>query len=421
MKTLFKNAKVLQLNQDKGYIEADVVVEDNKILFVGNGFDANVDKIVDVAGNILMPGFVDAHAHSAMTILRSLKDDVNLQDWLFNNIFPREEKMTENDVYWGTMLAICEYLRAGITTVQDYYFHEDGLIRAFNECGFRASVAMGYLTSGRGESEEYLKAQLEQINNSKLLYPVCTSHSIYVKTKEQLESLAEFANKHNLPKSLHLSETKKEVDDCVRERGILPTEYLEGLGYLDNKCTTYHGVHLTDKEFEILKKHNANIVTCPSSNIKLASGIANVRDMQKHGINVAIGTDGASSNNNLDMFKEMFLVATLSKVQANDPAVVSARDVLKMATVNGAKALYIDDVGEIKVGNNADIILVDTTKPHMQPCDNVLSNLVYCAKSSDVYFTMIDGKVLFENGKVNLPVDEQTIIEKVNEIRQRLA
>ena len=232
--------------------------------------------------------------------------------------------------------------------------------------------------------------------------------------------MLKFANDNNLPLSVHLSETLKEVGDCTLEHNqMTPPAYLESLGYLDRECLCYHCVHMDKDDLQILADYGASVATCPSSNIKLASGIAPIYAMQNKGLNIAIGTDGASSNNCLDMFKEMFLVATLSKVSLYDASVVSAKEVLEMATLNGAKALGVNS-GEIAVGKNADIILVNTKEPHMQPDTNVVSNLVYSAKGSDVYFTMVNGKILYENGTYNIGESIEEIYKKANEIRNRL-
>lgn len=419
MKILFKNAKILDLNLESGYKIGDVLVVEDKIAYVGNKCTLEYDKIIDVNGNILSPGFVNAHSHSPMTIFRGLKDDVSLDEWLFDNILPLEKKLTEEDVYYGTMLAICEYLRAGITTVQEFYSFEKSIIKAFEDGKFRASVGMGILKADNTQNNLNIET-LNLINKTKNLKPVCTAHSIYGVNEEYLEEIVTFAKQNNLPLSIHLSETLKEVGDCSVKYNLTPPQYLEQLGFFDRKCTCYHCVHMDKDDLQILADYNVNVVTCPSSNIKLASGIAPIYAMQNKNINIAIGTDGPASNNSLDMFKEMFLVATLSKVNIYNSSAVTVRDVLKMATINGAKALDFEDIGEIKVGKKADLILIDTTKPHMQPCANVLSNLVYSAKSSDVYLTMINGEILYENGKLNLPISEMEIINKVNKIRERI-
>lgn len=420
MKVLFKNAKILNLELEQGYQNGDVLVEDDTITFIGKNYVGNADKTIDVNGNLLSPGFINCHAHSAMTVLRGIKDDVSLEEWLFDNIFPREEQLTSEDIYYGTLLAICEYLRAGITCIQDYYFHEESILKALNESGFRARIALGFL-GDRSTEIEYLNKQYDEIKKCPLIEPVVTAHSIYVTSEENLTKLITFAKKNNLPLAIHLSETLKEVGDCtVKNNNLTPPQYLEKLGFFDIKSCCFHCVHMDKDDLQILKDYEVDVVTCPSSNIKLASGIAPVYAMKNKGLNIAIGTDGAVSNNNFDMFKEMFLVSNLTKVNLYKPDVLSATEVLKMATINGAKTLGFNNIGEIKVGNKADLILIDTKKPHMQPERNLISHLVYSAKSSDIYLTMINGKILYENGKVNIGISEEEIIKKVNETANRI-
>jgi len=420
MKTLFKNAIILQLDLPKGYFKGDVVVEDDKIIFVDKRYNGSYDKKINVNGNILSPGFINTHTHSPMSILRSVKDEVNLQSWLFDNIFPMEQQLTYDDVYYGTILSICEYLKAGITSIQEYYFYEDAILKALDDCSYRATLSLGFLTE-KDKTEKYLEKQFCAIEKSPLIRPVCTFHSMYLIDKKQIVDLMNFAHKNGLPVSTHLSETKKENLDSIKEHGKTPTEYLEELKYFDNPSNSYHCVHLSNNDLKIFKKHKASITTCPSSNLKLGSGIPNVFKFLKKGINVAIGTDGPASNNNLDMFKEMFLTATLSKSLSNCKNNISPNEILKMATINGAKAMYYEKIGEIKVGNYADLILIDTNSPHMQPKTNILSNLVYSAKSSDVYLTMINGKILYNKGKFFLPFNVKDIYKKVNAIRKRIS
>jgi len=426
LKILFRNAKILDLTKEKGYFCGSVVVEEDLITYVGEKEPRMaVDKVIDVQGNILMPGFVNAHAHTPMTLLRGAKDDCCLDTWLNEGVWPLEAKMTNEDVYWGQMLGIAEYVRAGITTFDDFYFHYDGMCRAINKAGIRARfcVAVSISSPPNANFDKELEDNYElvkKLTNPKLVNIVATAHAIYTISEEKFFALLKFANKNNLSLSLHLSETLKEVGDCTQKNnGLTPPAYIEQLGMLDRPCLCYHCVHMDKDDLQILADYNASVATCPSSNLKLASGIAPIYAMQNKGLNIAIGTDGAASNNSLDMFKEMFLVATLSKVNIYDASVVSARQVLQMATVNGAKALDINS-GEIKVGKNADIILVSLQEPHMQPQDNIISNLVYSAKSSDVYFTMVGGKVLYENGKYNIGEDIETIYKKAEDIRKRL-
>lgn len=427
MKTLFYNAKLLQVGEKVNILEnSSVVVTDKIITYVGNNPPKdNYDKLIDVKGNVLMPGFVNTHAHTPMTLLRGVKDDASLSDWLYDAILPYEAKLTEEDVYWGEMLGIAEYVRSGITAVEENYFNFEGMTKALAKSGFRARIGIGpkVINSEKYNCYKDIKKQYKIIKKNtdeSLISVVCFAHAIYSVTEEYFDDILKFANENNLNLSIHLAETLKEVGDCTQKNnGLTPPAYLEKLGYLDRPCLCAHSVHLDKDDLQILADYDASVSTCPSSNIKLASGIAPIFAMQNKGINISIGTDGTASNNNLDMFKEMFLVATLSKVSINDPSVVKAEEVLNMATINGAKALFINS-GEIAVGKNADIILINTNQPHMKPDTNLISNLVYSAKGSDVYFTMIGGKIMYEDGNYYLGEDISTIYNKVNQIRQRL-
>ncbi|MBO7526682.1 MAG: amidohydrolase, partial [Clostridia bacterium] len=395
MKILFKNARILNLENNNGYINGCVVVDDDIISYVGNNApNCKYDRVIDVKNNILMPGFVNAHSHTAMSILRGVKDDVPLQEWLMDGVVVIEEKFTDQDVYWGQMLGMAEYARNGITSFEENYFLYEGLTKAISKAKYRVRIGVGPRIDDKNNSD-YIK-NLSDANeiilkntNPKLVNRVVYAHSVYTISEDNFYSMLEFAKNEDLPLSIHLSETLKEVGDCTeKNNGLTPPAYLESLGYFDRKCLCYHCVHMDKDDLQILSDYDVGVVTCPSSNIKLASGIAPIYAMQNKGLNIAIGTDGAASNNSLDMFKEMFLVATLSKVSLYDASVVSARDVLKMATENGAKALGFNS-GKIEVGKNADIILINTNSPHMQPDENIISNLVYSANGSDVYLTMI--------------------------------
>lgn len=426
MKILFKNARVLNLSSPGGYYDGHVVVNGNLIEYAGEELPkGEFDRVIDVNGNILMPGFVNAHTHTAMALLRGVKDDAVLDDWLFNGVVPIEDRMTKEDVYWGQMLGIAECVRNGITCLEEGYFYFDALADAVVKSGIRARIGIGPRIHGDNSNNYYenLKQTYEMINSknkNNLLSVACFAHAIYTVDEEMFYHMIKFANDYNLPLSIHLSETLKEVGDCTAKlNGVTPPAYIESLGYFDRECLCYHCVHMDKDDLQILADYGASVATCPSSNIKLASGIAPIYAMQNKGINVAIGTDGPASNNSLDMFKEMFLVATLSKVSLYDASVVSAKEVLSMATLNGAKALGVN-AGEIAEGKLADIILVNTKEPHMQPDVNVISNLVYSAKGSDVYLTMVNGEILYETGKYNIGEDIETIYKNANNRRLKL-
>ncbi|MBQ3494610.1 MAG: amidohydrolase [Clostridia bacterium] len=422
MKILFKNAKILNLDTPSGFIFGNLEVVDDIITNLGE-FDEQqaYDRIIDCKSNILMPGFVDTHCHTPMTILRSFKDDAPLDAWLFDNILPAEAKLTPTDIYWGEMLGIAESVRAGITTLEEGYFFNDEIYNAIKKSKIRARIGFGPTTRDVGMSNlEYLQTQSQMLQETPLIKKVCFVHSIYTTDEQTISECVDYTAQNNIPRSIHLSETLKEVGDCTTQNNQkTPPRFLEDLGYFDRNCLCYHCVHMDKDDLQILADYDVSVSTCPSSNIKLASGIAPIYAMQNKGINITIGTDGVASNNSLDMFKEMFLVATLSKVNIYNAEVVSAKDVLKMATENGAKALGFN-TGKIEVGRLADIILINIDQPHYYPQDNLISHLVYAGKSSDVYLTMIGGNIVYENGKFNIGEDIKEIYKNVEQIRRNL-
>ena len=287
MVTLFRNAKILDLDSEKGYFEGSVIVEGDLITYVGNKEPrVKVDKVIDVGGNILMPGFVNAHAHTAMTILRGIKDDVPLQEWLYDNIIPCESKLSQEDVYWGQMLGIAEYARNGITAVEELYFNYEGLCKAVAKSGIRARISVGakVCTPKGYNCYKDLANQYKIIKkhtNEKLVNISCFAHAIYSTSEEKFFDILRFAKNYNLPLGIHLAETLKEVGDCtLQHNNLTPAGYLESLGYLDRPCLCAHCVHMDKDDLQILADYEASVATCPSSNIKLASGIAPIYAMQ---------------------------------------------------------------------------------------------------------------------------------------------
>ena len=418
MKYHFYNANILSAGE---IIKGDVVVEDNVITYVGSSIDTISDRKIDVNGNLLMAGFVNAHTHSPMSIFRGIADDIDLNSWLFDKIFPAEQKLTPEDVYWGEMLGIAEQVRAGITTIEECYFFYDKLLEAINKSGIRCRIGIpnNFQECEDGKMKEFLDSIISQLDNE-LIKPVIYAHSIYTLSDDELNYLVDYSAKNKLPMSMHMSETLKEVGDCTVKNECTPPEYLENIGFLDRKTTLYHCVHLDKDDIKILADYNVNVVTCPSSNLKLASGIAPIYSMLNQGLNICIGTDGVASNNAFDMFKEMFLVATLNKALLYDASIISAKQVIEMATKNGATALGFDRCGDIKVGNLADLILLDLNAVHHQPLNNIISNIVYSAKSSDVYFTMVNGKILYENGKFYIGENIEDIYSNRKKIAKRI-
>ncbi len=427
MNTRFYNARILTMEEKKELFEGELWIEGSKIIYVGPakskeelaGCPVEWDRQIDAKGNVLMPGFKNAHTHSGMTAMRSYADDLPLQAWLEQKIFPMEAKMTGEDVALLTKLAILEYLTSGVTSIFDMYLTPETIAQACEETGMRVVQVSGINKFGptlKVLEERYLKLNGRHPLSSFML----GLHAEYTCTKELLEQIAELAHKYQAPIFTHNSETAAEVAGCVERYGMTPTVFLDSLGMFDYGGGNYHCVHVTDEDIAVFKKKNLSVVTNPGSNTKLASGIAPIQKFLDAGINVAIGTDGPSSNNCLDMFREMFLVTGLAKLVNQDASAVDAMEVLKMATVGGAKAMGLADCDVLAPGKEADLIMIDLHQPNMQPLNHIAKNIVYSGSKQNVKLTMIHGKVLYENGNYQIGMDPEEIYTKANEIIQRV-
>lgn len=420
MKTLFKNVRLLKMNGDPIQI-TNLLVDGNKISYIGEDYEQflPVDRIIDGKENLLMPGFKNAHAHNAMALLRSYADDLPLQEWLFDKILPLEDKLTSKEVYQFTKLGILECLSSGITANFDYYFHYDGMFKATEEMGIRTVIL---LTPSLPENELAILHE-KYSDPNKLITIMFGLHAEYTLSDGWLDMIHRLVHKYKVPFYTHCSETVKERDECVLRHGVTPFKFFYEKGMFDYGGGIYHGVSLTDEEMDLIAKNNLYVVTNPGSNTKLASGICDTVKLVNKGVKVAIGTDGPASNNCLDMFKEMFLTTGLAKLFNQDPSVMDALEVLKMATVNGAKAMGLDNADTLEVGKLADMILIDLNKPNMRPIHAIEKNLVYSGSKDNVILTMVDGKILYEDGKfyVNEPVENiyedcQKMFEKLKTI-----
>lgn len=421
MKTLLKNAKILKMNGEKIFT-SNIVIDENRIAYIGNDFDqfGPFDVVRDIKNNLIMPGFKNPHTHSAMTFLRSKVDDLPLQEWLFDNIIPRENHLTEDDVYIFTKLAILEYLSSGITGCLEQYYFPASIKKAFEEYGFRSAILLAYEENGPYTSET-IKKWINESRNQKdpLVTYVLGCHSEYLSTPGQLKVIHSLLEETKLPFFFHVSETEKEVNECFEKRGISPVEYMEENNMFINGGGGFHCVHFEPEDINIFKKNNLTIVSCPGSNCKLGSGIAPLNVYLKAGVNIALATDGPASNNSLDMFKEMTLAYSLQKAVSQDPTALPAYEVLKMATVNGARAMLLDDCDIIEVGKKADLIEIDLTNPNMQPINNIESNIVFSGSKDNILMTMIDGKILYADKKFYINDDIEALFKEV-EIRKNI-
>lgn len=429
MKILLKNAEVITLNSNNDVFENYCVgIEAGKIKFLGHyseDLDKSYDKIIDCRGKAVMPGLINGHGHAAMTLFRNYADDLKLMDWLFNKIFPLEDKLNDELVYWGSKLAMLEMIKSGTTTFTDMYFFMNSTVKAAGESGIRACLSRGLVgDSAPGEINEKFKEAIDfynEYNNSfngriKVNFG---PHSVYTCTIPYLKTIADKAEEMKVSLQIHLSETRDEVENCIEKHGKSPVKLLEEIGMLKSSTLAAHCVVLDDEDIEILSRNRVNVAHNPGSNLKLASGVAPVIKMRSKDINVCLGTDGAASNNNLDMFEEIRTATYLQKAYTNDPTALAVDEVLKMATVNGAKALGIKDLGTIEIGMKADILVLNTNKPYYYPRYNTKSAIVYSANSSDVETVIIDGNIVMENNIV-ITMDEEKIYYEIERLSKQL-
>lgn len=431
MNIRFYNAKILTLLPEHKFeiIEGELWVKGDTICYLGaakeagksvQGEDVIVwDREIDVKGNLLMPGFKNAHTHTAMTFLRSYADDLPLQDWLTRQVFPKEGQLTEDDVYWLNILGIMEYLTSGITSNFDMYFFPPVDAKASVDTGFRTVQTSGL--NNFGGTVELMEENYHKVNEmSDITTFIVGFHAEYTTSKELMEGVAKLADKLKSPVWMHNAETKLEVDECKERWGMTPTALTDSLGMYQYGGGGYHCVWVEDGDFEIFKKRGLTAVTNPASNLKLASGICPVKRFVDEGISMAIGTDGPASNNCLDMFREMFLTSTLAKVREMDAECVSADEILYMATAGGAKAMLLNDCDCLAVGKKADIIMIDLQQPNMQPENNIVKNLVYSGSKQNVKMTMVNGRILYEDNRFEIGFEPAEIYAKANAIIRRM-
>lgn len=425
------NARILTMEKHRDVFRGEIWIKNDKIAYIPELKEleqdwnkSDIPRIqwdieLDCKDNLLMPGFKNAHTHSGMTFLRSYADDLPLQKWLNDKVFPMEEKLSGDDIYHLTKLAILEYLTSGVTAIFDMYLKPDQVAEACLDTGMRGVLVSGlnnFTSSVEQMEEEYLKWNKR---NSLVSYQL-GFHAEYTCSKELLFKVSQLAHKYRAPVYTHLAETVKEVEDCKAKYGMTPAVFLDSLGMFTYGGGGFHCVHMTEQDMDVFRMRRMHVITNPSSNMKLASGIAPIADFEKRKIPVSIGTDGPASNNCLDMFREMFLVSGLSKIRENDAASMDAMRVLRMATVHGAKAMRLNKADVLAKGKYADIIMIDLHQPNMQPIHNIPKNLVYSGSKSNVLMTMVGGKILYRNGEFNIGEDPENIYRKCEEIIKRM-
>lgn len=414
---MIKFTNGLVLNKDFEIESTDVYVDGGKIVKIGES-DIKADRIYDLNGNLLMPSFKDAHTHSAMTFGRSFADDLPLSSWLNDKIFPLEAKLNGDDIYKLSKLAFLEYLTSGITACFDMYYFPENMAKASVDFGFR-TVMCGAVNNFK-ESVEKLEEYYNKYNNyDELVSYKLGFHAEYTTSKEIMQGISQLAEKYSAPVFMHSSETKSEVEGCIERYGKSSTALFDELGLFNYGGGAYHSVWVDDNDLEIYKKRGVWAVINAGSNCKLASGIAPVSKMMDLGINLAIGTDGPASNNALDIFREMYLIAATQKINNCDAASTDANAILKAATIGSAHCMGLDECDVIDEGKTADLIVIDMHRPNMQPINNITKNIVYSGSKENVKMTMINGKILYENGKfINTDIEKiyseaQAVIDRI--------
>lgn len=433
---LIKSATILNpKSAEKDNIEAfrgNLLIENDKIAEISKKNDEpinskGVEKIIDGENKILMPGLINTHTHMSMNLFRGLADDMALDEWLNNHIWPTEAGLNGEYCYDGALLAITEMIKSGTTTFNDMYFFMEDVAKAVDESGIRGCLSYGMIDFGDEEKRENeFKENINLIKNCNntaegRIKTFFGPHATFTASKELLERVRYEANKYNVGIHIHMNETKKEIEDVKEATGKLPFEYLEDIGFLNSDVLAAHGVWLSKEEIEIIKKRDVKISHNPCSNMKLASGIAPVQELLSKNICVGLGTDSVASNNNLDMFEEMKFASLLQKVNTMNPEALNSNQTIKMATINGANALNLEkEIGSIEIGKKADLILIDNKSVNLNPMsEKISSNLVYSANGSNVNTTICNGKILMEDRKL-LTLNESKIIEKANKSIKKL-
>ncbi|MGN0606999.1 MAG: amidohydrolase family protein [Oscillospiraceae bacterium] len=422
MKLRFYNARILTIENDSfKIISGELCTENDIIEYIGSErkSDIQFDREINLDGNLIISGFKNAHSHSPMTFLRSYADDLPLHEWLYDRVFPMEAKLNPDYIYTFTKLAIMEYLTSGITSCFDMYCQPQAMADAAIDCGFRMVLC--------GEINDFVETPetIEDFYNKFNSYNPLVSyqlgfHAEYTTSKHILESVAELSRKYKAPVYMHNSETSAEVAGCIERYGTTPTVLFDSMGMFEYGGGGFHCVYMSDEDYEIFRKKGLWAVTNPASNLKLASGIAPLCEMMRRNIKLAIGTDGSASNNALDMFREMYLAAALQKIYEKDAAACPAENVLKMAVKGSADAIGLEYCNNLEVGKKADMAVIDMYSPNMNPINNIVSNLVYSGSKSNVKMTVVNGKILYENGEFFIGEDAERIYREANEMAEKI-
>ncbi|WAM33218.1 amidohydrolase [Caldicellulosiruptor morganii] len=424
MDILIKNATIITCNAQNEVLKGDILIRSGKIARIAENIDlpvyeASSVKIIEGKNLIALPGLINAHTHCGQTVLRSFADDMPLYEWLFEKIFPAEEKLTKEIVYFSSLLGIAEMLKSGTTMFYDMYFHEDMTAKAVQATGIKAVLSRGLQTDEKESLRLDETRELIYNYSSDRIKVFFGPHSIYTCSYELLEKVARLAQEFKTGVMIHLSESENEVNTCYERYDMSPVKLCNQAGLFDTVCIAAHCVYVDDEDIEIMAEKDVSCVYNPTSNLKLGNGFAPVYSMISSGVNVAIGTDSAASNNNLNMLEEMHIASLLEKGVYRLPDILNARQILKMATANAAMAAGINNTGVIQEGFCADIVLLKADDINMLPCYNPVSNVVYSSNPSNVYATIVDGQILYMDGKL-FTVDEEALVKEIKSIEKYL-
>lgn len=427
MKIIIEHGIILTMNEEnQKFYDGFLCIDGKKIVSVGERCPEEFvpDKIINGKGCIVMPGLVNAHCHSPMTMFRNFAGGLPLQTWLFQRIRPLQQYVTQKEIEACAKLAYMEMIKSGTTAFGEMYAWADVLAELTAESGLKALITGKYGKdlglAGITDKEQIREhSRMLQEQSDGRVREGLMIHSLYAAAEDAVLETAEFAAEEGLPVHIHVSETKTEMEQIYEKYRMSPVQKLAGLSVFDTHTLAAHCVYLDDDDIEILNKHHVNVVHCPVSNLKLGSGIADIHKMTERGVNVCIGTDGASSNNNLNLFKEFNIAALLGKGTHCDPTVLPAEQILRMATENGCRALGIEKSGRLECGWNADLIMVSTREPHFTPLTDPYDALVYSAQAGDVMMTMTDGRILMENRELK-GVDEEKILAEAQKAAETI-
>jgi 5-methylthioadenosine/S-adenosylhomocysteine deaminase len=426
---ILSGGQILTLDQQMTVVpEGTICIDQGKIIFVGAGADVPLNwsfkKRINLSGKIIMPAFFNSHNHAAMSIFRGLGNDLSLNDWLNHFIWPAERRnIRPETVYLGTMISAMEMIRSGSSIFADMYFFEEDVARACEEIGIRVILGEGILDfptpnkPSPAEAMNHTRILFDRYRNNPLVSVAVAAHAPYTCSPEIIRMAAELSEELDITANIHLAETQTEIQTMSERYGKSPTRYLYDLGFLSPRTVAHHGIYLDSDDMDLLRETHTSIATIPNSNMKLGSGICPVSELHNRGINICLGTDGPASNNNQSMVRELQQLARIQKVSHNDPTILTAREAIRMATINGAKAYRMDEsLGSVELGKQADLIIINPDQPHWYPKYDAYTTIAYSMQSEDVESVMINGQLVMENRKFT-QIDEEKFLSLIRKLR----